>query len=163
MSRVCEDCEREKEEKEFLYVKSKYLDVGDQSLCILCKRKLLRQRAKRAYNSTNRSERNKQSAAWREKNPKRKKKAYRRWHVKSKYGLDLEQYDEMFAKQDGCCAICGVSQSQQKHPLCVDHCHRTGKVRALLCRNCNFGLGQFKDSPELLKIAAKYIKGFRKS
>jgi dihydroorotase-like cyclic amidohydrolase len=42
--------------------------------------------------------------------------------------------------------------------LAVDHDHKTGKVRALLCRNCNTGLGNFQDSPELLKTAIQYLE-----
>jgi len=63
----------------------------------------------------------------------------------------------MFAEQEGCCAICGKHQSEQKKRLEVDHCHETGHVRALLCTNCNTALGKFYDDPELLYRAADYL------
>jgi hypothetical protein len=63
----------------------------------------------------------------------------------------------MFDKQDGCCAICKQHQVCFKNTLCVDHNHVTGKIRKLLCNDCNKGLGFFKDSPELLDIALQYL------
>ena len=68
-----------------------------------------------------------------------------------KYGLTVEQWEEM--SLDGC-AICGL-----KDNLCVDHDHTTGEVRSVLCKTCNTGLGMFKDSPELLAAAAAYLTG----
>lgn len=83
----------------------------------------------------------------------------RKSHLKRAYGLTLEQYQEMFDKQNGECAICGVSHEKAHHKqLMVDHCHKTGKVRQLLCDLCNTALGKFKDSPELLEKAAEYLR-----
>ena len=73
------------------------------------------------------------------------------------YGITLEDYKIMFNKQDGCCAICKQHQVCFKNTLCVDHNHVTGKIRKLLCNDCNKGLGFFKDSPELLDIALQYL------
>ena len=73
--------------------------------------------------------------------------------LKRTYGISGEDYDKMFEQQNGRCAIC-----ETHYPvLCVDHCHKTGKVRKLLCRNCNTGIGQLKDNPNLLIKAAAYI------
>lgn len=73
------------------------------------------------------------------------------------YGITLEDYKIMFNKQDGCCAICKRHQVEVIKTLCVDHDHATGKIRKLLCHDCNKGLGHFKDSPELLDIAFQYL------
>lgn len=71
-----------------------------------------------------------------------------------RYGITLEQYNEMFKKQDGKCAICLKTEDRR---LAVDHCHKTGKVRQLLCTNCNQGLGQFFDDKDLLQKALNYL------
>ena len=73
------------------------------------------------------------------------------------YGIERDDWNEMFAEQEGCCAICGKHQSEQKKRLEVDHCHETGFVRALLCTNCNTAIGKFYDDPDLLYRAADYL------
>lgn len=73
-----------------------------------------------------------------------------------KYGLTPEQFQEMLKRQDSKCAICG--NHQQYRQLSIDHCHKTGKVRGLLCTSCNRGIGYFYDSPYRLKNAAKYLE-----
>jgi len=74
------------------------------------------------------------------------------------YGIERDDWNQMFAEQEGCCAICGKHQSEQKKRLEVDHCHETGHVRALLCTNCNTALGKFYDNEDLLYRAADYIR-----
>lgn len=79
-----------------------------------------------------------------------------------KYGITQEVYDEMFAKQKGLCAIClgGPTDIGKKNDrLSVDHDHKTGKVRGLLCNDCNVSLGKFKDDISILKRAIKYLNG----
>lgn len=76
------------------------------------------------------------------------------WVLK-RFGLTPEAYAELAEKHGGRCAICGGTQ---KRELAIDHCHKTGKVRALLCGKCNIGLGHFKDDPELLRKAAAYLE-----
>lgn len=73
----------------------------------------------------------------------------------SKFNLDKDTYFSLFAAQNGCCKICG-NESNNKS-LAIDHDHDTGKVRGLLCLNCNVGLGHFKDSIELLEEAMRYL------
>jgi hypothetical protein len=73
--------------------------------------------------------------------------------------MTLEQYAQMFKDQNECCALCESHYTVVPHQqLMVDHCHKTGKVRQLLCDFCNTALGKFKDSPELLEKAADYIR-----
>lgn len=80
--------------------------------------------------------------------------------VLNRHGVNKEQYDKMDALQDGKCKICGgVNKSGRR--LAVDHCHTTGKIRDLLCSKCNVGIGNFNDNPELLLIAAEYLKAHK--
>lgn len=77
-------------------------------------------------------------------------------HLKQLYGLSLDEYNSLLASQSGVCALCGGGSGQRR--FAVDHCHSTGKVRGLLCRACNTGLGLFKDSPALLEKGAAYLR-----
>ncbi len=72
------------------------------------------------------------------------------------YGLNPATYRRMVEMQCGLCAIC--QRQAGKKGLGVDHCHATGKVRALLCTNCNMALGGFRDDPALMRRAAGYIE-----
>lgn len=71
---------------------------------------------------------------------------------KQYYGITQEQYDEMLASQNGVCAICKLATR-----LVVDHDHDTGEFRGLLCRTCNSGIGQLRDSLRLVLAAADYL------
>lgn len=84
--------------------------------------------------------------------------AWANYNLKKNYGISLEDFTEMMKKQDGKCAICGINGDDLPKRLAVDHCHKTGKIRGLLCSSCNQGLGKFKDQPELLKNGAKYVQ-----
>lgn len=75
--------------------------------------------------------------------------------IKKKFGITQDQYLLILEKQDFKCAICSKLKSSTNFD--IDHCHKTGKIRGLLCRSCNLGLGYFKDSPNLLNKAALYI------
>lgn len=127
----CKCCEIEKDVSEYSYTGGKkYL----QPYCEKC--------------------RNKKS--WKSRGYKPKSKLKKRAEkLKLKYGITLEDYDNMFKSQNECCKICGVKQDKV---LSVDHCHTTGKVRGLLCFNCNTGLGAFKDNIESLKNAIIYLE-----
>lgn len=86
----------------------------------------------------------------------------RRSKLKIAYGITPEQYDEMHNSQGGVCAICRkpetvVDPKKGLRRLAVDHDHVTGRVRGLLCINCNNGLGRFGDSPERLAAALAYL------
>jgi hypothetical protein len=77
----------------------------------------------------------------------------------SKYGVSEEWYLTTLAAQDGACSICGVIPGAKDNRLCIDHNHVTGKVRGLLCHNCNSALGFFKDRTDLLKGGEMYLQG----
>jgi hypothetical protein len=84
--------------------------------------------------------------------------------LKHTYGITLEEYEAMFAKQDGLCAICAEAEKAIDHltgeprRLAVDHCHRTNKIRGLLCLACNTAIGKLKDNPVLIERAASYVR-----
>jgi hypothetical protein len=77
---------------------------------------------------------------WNNKNFERRKNII----LKNVYGITLQQYEKMFKEQNGKCGICGIHQDTLKKSLCVDHCHKTNKVRGLLCKNCNVALGFYE-------------------
>jgi hypothetical protein len=87
--------------------------------------------------------------------------AVRKHTLKKNFGLSLAQYDLMFNEQGGCCAICGRHQSELKKALAVDHDHKTGNIRKLLCARCNILLGFAKDNVELLEASIKYLNDFQ--
>ena len=69
-------------------------------------------------------------------------------------GITIQEVKTMRQKQRGKCAICNIKFTKEPH---ADHNHKTGKLRGLLCRNCNCGIGMFKDNPKLLKRASVYL------
>jgi len=100
--------------------------------------------------------------AWRDAN--KHKAAERYWsnpagererHLVRKYGVTLECYREMLERQGGACAIC---RKTQQRAFDVDHCHATGRVRGLLCTNCNRMIGHAADDAARLRAAAAYLE-----
>lgn len=82
-----------------------------------------------------------------------------------KFGLTLDEYNGAVAlatqEQEGCCKICAAPFGDVTPHL--DHCHETGALRGLLCRNCNVALGLMKDNPDWLRAAAEYVEQSRVS
>lgn len=78
------------------------------------------------------------------------KKKYR---LKSRYGLTPEEFKALYEAQRGLCCLC-LTQLEDPH---VDHCHETGVVRGILCKQCNLGLGYFKDDPQRMFRAIEYL------
>ena len=78
-------------------------------------------------------------------------------HVRRTYGIEPEMFAAMVKAQGNACAICGadMGSGKQRH---VDHCHTTGRVRALLCGRCNVAIGNARDDPGLLRAMADYIE-----
>lgn len=78
-----------------------------------------------------------------------------------KFGISVDEYNSMIAKQNNSCAICkkhkDVFEGRGKN-FHIDHCHTSGKVRGLLCSHCNTGLGQFKDNIQSLENAIQYLR-----
>jgi len=94
---------------------------------------------------------------WRENNPEKVIKYRRISSFRKKYNLSYEDFLKMWEDQNGRCAICGIFFDELSD-ACVDHNHKTGKVRGLLCQNCNSALGFLKDDPELMLKAAVYLR-----
>jgi hypothetical protein len=127
---------------------------------------------------TDRAVVNEYQARWRAANPERVKKyasyraskriADRKWArevdlretLKKRYGITPVEYYAMLDTQNGCCAICGTFMPGGRGRWHVDHCSKTGEVRALLCSSCNPGLGFFKHNIDLLQRAIDYLKQF---
>jgi len=97
-------------------------------------------------------------ALWRKNNPDKIKRMRRKTSLKNKYNITIDNYNSMFITQEGRCNICNIHQSKLNKILCVDHCHKTGKVRGLLCEGCNFAIGIFKDDINILSNAIEYLK-----
>jgi len=89
-------------------------------------------------------------------------KQRRKQKLRKKYGITIEQYDCMFAKQNGLCAVCKQPETAKQkgkiRALAVDHCHSTGMVRGLLCKTCNTALGNMKENPDLIRALADYVE-----
>jgi len=101
----------------------------------------------------------KASKKWAENNPKKKKESQRERNLKFKYNLSIEKYETLLRGQKYCCGICGsASPGAHKQMFCVDHSHDTGKIRGLLCNNCNRGVGLLGDTPSRLYEAFLYLE-----
>ena len=108
-------------------------------------------RQKRYY-EIHKEERNAKARKYRQEHPG----ITRRWTLKYRYNLSLEQVDELLIKQDHKCLICENHLKEAQR--CVDHDHKTGKVRGILCQSCNRILGACGDDPNLLNNAIAYLK-----
>lgn len=96
---------------------------------------------------------------WRDENPSK----IREQTLRNRYGIDQSIFDSMLEQQQHRCAVCGSMDAQRKDldKLVIDHCHESGKVRGLLCHNCNAGLGHFKDNPQWLMSAVRYLTSYK--
>lgn len=128
-----------------LFRKDSTRRFGIAYICLECtaiKNKAVREKDRKAYN--------KSMSDWKDsKKDRLKEKRY----IK-KYGINLNEYGEMYSSQEGKCAICNDSFES----LVVDHCHKSGKVRGLLCLACNTALGFFRDKIASLESAILYLE-----
>lgn len=149
--KLCKKCNLHKELTEFSPNPSRENPERLRSQCKLCDKEV-----QKGYYKSNKKRINEKTLAYQRKNPE-KRKGYK---LKLQYSTTLSEYRRLFELQGGKCAICGSDNSgcKTKRSLCVDHDHATGKIRGLLCDNCNKGLGCFKDSLESLNLAGKYLK-----
>ena len=93
---------------------------------------------------------------WYQQNKAKCNTATRRNHLRTKYGMTEEDYRAMLIGQDGICLIC--SQELSKTRPVIDHCHMTQQVRGILCDSCNIAIGKFRDDPDILRKAIKYLE-----
>ena len=133
--KICRDCSEAKPATEY-HAKARSSD-GLQPRCKDCN--------------------NAQSKRWRERYPQRHKRAQRRVSLRSLYGLSIDEYESMNSAQGGLCAACGNPCRRGGH-LAVDHCHKTGRIRSLLCSGCNVALGYMQENPIAIRKLAAYIE-----
>lgn len=112
---------------------------------------------KTCYFAKHRKTNGKKIASYMRKYNKRNRLKDRARRLKRKYGITLEDYDKLLKQGGGVCWICGNPPTRRS--LDVDHDHKTGKIRGLLCHMCNQGLPRFRDKPENLRRAADYLEG----
>lgn len=160
IKKACKECGDELELKEFGVDKS--MKDGRRAACRECRK----EEGRRRYASFSPEQREillERTRQWRRDFPEKYKAAYQRGNRKDKYGIDEVTYQKMLAEQDGKCAICRQTETLKGNGtdvnrLAVDHDHRTGAIRQLLCGKCNGGLGFFRDDPALLKAALSYLE-----
>ena len=146
-NKACSKCGREYPATTQYFYKHKRQKTGLSSWCKNCDAEYSKQ-----YYRDNKVKVSDHNKEWR-----RKRKGYlTAYDRQRKYGLSVEEYDQLFQQQKGCCAICGRSQLELKRNLHVDHNHRTGEVRGLLCFRCNAGVG-YLDDKKWLEKSVKYI------
>lgn len=119
----------------------------------------------RWWRNINRDDYNKKRLEWAHTHAERRTKQSRSSHLMSKFGISLDEYDNLLLKQDYKCAICGKSLvklsdvvGRVRTNLCVDHNHATGKVRGLLCSSCNFVIGHSFENTEILSKTISYLQ-----
>jgi hypothetical protein len=138
--RVCAKC---KEFKSWdCYSNNKIGKNGRYSQCKPCKS---------AYNRV--AERARKASQPKESYEKRREKL-----LKWSYGITSEKFDAMLAEQNYCCAICSAKENKVNKHFFVDHCHKNGRIRGLLCFHCNTLLGMAKDNTQILEAAILYLE-----
>jgi hypothetical protein len=115
---------------------------GRQSHCRTCARQWHHERPEYVQ---------RKNAEWKASNP-----TYARdWQRKKKYGLTSDEIEQLRVAQKHCCAGCDAPLASKVE--CIDHCHSTGKVRGILCRECNIILGMASDNAPTLQRLARYL------
>ncbi len=155
--RMCRKCNEYKTARNFWKLSTS--PIGMRTVCRPCG-----QKTRRAWRNANKDVVNeKKRALWANdlassREYSRSRSAYaREWKLKSFYGMTAEDYQRMHDKQAGKCAICGRTENNGRN-FSVDHCHRTNKVRGLLCNRCNRAIGMFADNIEHMKAALFYLE-----
>lgn len=151
--KFCPKCKTNKPAKDFPTSPNRRGGLG--SWCLSCGR----ENGKRWYKN-NKSTKDKQNIEWYYRNKRRARNAY----LLRKYGITVEQYEDMFAFQGGVCAICKKSESAKDksgtlRALAVDHCHDTGAIRGLLCYHCNQVIAHLGDNYQKSLRYFNYLKG----
>lgn len=133
----------------------KRAEDGLQSRCRDCARQYDRER----YQANRKAKAEYQRRYWNSLSKEEQKRRTFRYEL-GRYGLDLEQYEQMVKKQKGLCRLCSKPPKPGcHHRLQVDHCHATGKIRGLLCNTCNTALGRLGDSEQGILRLLQYVRG----
>jgi len=157
---VCTKCSEQKPNSEFS--KNSTRKTGHNSYCKSCHKeyvvkhyqenKIKYLESANNWKITNPQKRRDNVNKNNRKNPERQKNS----RLKTLYGVTLEDFNKKVLLQENKCAICG-NVFKKTTDACMDHCHKSKKVRDILCRTCNSGLGYFKDSIQNLKSAIQYL------
>lgn len=166
MSKLCSNCLRTKDLSDFSrHKKSKEGYLAQCKYCTSERKKELYHKnveARRAHQRnylqepTRKKLNQKRSNDWYKSN----REKYYEGTLKRKFGISLIEYNDMLSKQNNSCAICLKDRSLFKRRFNVDHCHKTGQVRGLLCSPCNTSIGLLNESLETIKRAADYLKEY---
>lgn len=132
-TRICRYCNIEKESSEFS--PDNRISHKRQTICKKCK------------------------AEWMRLDRIKRPDVYKEADIKKSYGIDLTTYNKISESQGHICAICGKKERMRNRNLHIDHNHKTGIIRGLLCGNCNVGIGNFKEDINVLKSAIIYLEG----
>ncbi len=149
---------REKHKKEAKKYNKKYREKNREKL----------KEQQKAYQIKNKETIDTYKQAWYEKNKEkilverkvyRKKKASQRllYNRRIRFGLSKDKIEDLYKLHDNRCAICGKTEQENKRALSIDHDHNTEEIRGLLCNNCNIGIGNLQDNPQLLLNAYIYL------
>tara|TARA_E500000331_G_C16731395_1_gene486828 strand:- start:41 stop:475 length:435 start_codon:yes stop_codon:yes gene_type:complete len=143
MTKICKNCGIEKDLDKFKTVYRRYKRKRDGGTSVY--------ENKRNWCRKCEHERLK---VWRKDNPTKMKEH----SLRKKYGINMNEYGQLLKEQNYECAICKSLEPKGKGAFHVDHCHETGRVRGLLCHNCNAGIGFLQDNPTILSKAIDYLK-----
>lgn len=130
--RICKVCNKTKDISEFYLMNHKSVRSGKCKTCYNKKVKIYRQKNQQKYQDWNRV-----------------------YHLEKKYKLTKEDFSKLRENQKNQCAVCQTELTDKL--MVVDHNHKTGNIRGLLCRQCNFALGLLKDNIIVLKRAITYL------
>ena len=147
----CSKCEKTKPREQFNKRKKGARD-GLCSCCKSCHREIAARWAKQ-----NAQKKKEIDRRWQRENPDKVSLMQRKIHIKRLYGVTYGDYERLLEHQGRCCACCGKHESEQKHRLAVDHVHDSGKIRGLLCNNCNSGIGKLGDNSDGVRKALEYL------
>lgn len=157
-ARLCKGCNQLKPLDSKHFVKDKNDPTGFTYRCKICRAKAHKQWSLRNPGKIKElNEKHKGTRKAYYNSPEIKLK-YRKKYIERKFGIKYDLYQSMHDSSDGKCYICGEPETNKRQEyLSVDHDHKTGKVRGLLCNSCNRGLGFFRDNPKYLENAKTYI------
>lgn len=114
------------------------------------------QKRHKAYYLKNKKKIDKYIKNWQLENEDKENSRLRCSHLKRKYNITIDDYNRMVKQQKGKCKIC--KSFPDRPSFDIDHNHKTGQIRGLLCQKCNRGLGHFNHNPKILRKAAKYLE-----
>lgn len=164
-TKICSGCKKEKLISDFR--KDSRRKGGFGSVCKKCANKIISnwrkenkdkvKRWSKAYYLKNKEKLNKRCRKDYQKNKERYIERSKVARLKRLFGLTPDDYNNIFDRQRGYCAVCGIHQSELKMALAVDHSHKTGNVRGLLCGKCNRALGLANDDVSILLSMVDYL------